>query len=268
MLVGVGVRFGGQPMRTFGGATAGSIERQRWSQSGAMRNLSTADTGIRPSGRPYGHTAPSSWHLPTSGGAMRAFRTIDGTGTLTGSGAAGQNLTATLTGTGALTAAAQLVVQILATLTGSGSLAVNVNAILQVAATLTGTGSLTGSSTALAHLAATLTGTGALTAPGYATGAMAATISNAASGGELTANEVAAAVWSTGTVHAPGTIGHAVNLVRQLLANKTITDPTTGVQTFYDDDDVTELLAGALWQDAAGTIEYAGAGAERRDRLQ
>lgn len=208
MLVGVGVRFGGQPMRTFGGATAGSIERQRWSQSGAMRNLSTADTGIRPSGRPYGHTAPSSWHLPTSGGAMRAFRTIDGTGTLTGSGAAGQNLTATLTGTGALTA------------------------------------------------------------PGYATGAMAATISNAASGGELTANEVAAAVWSTGTVHAPGTIGHAVNLVRQLLANKTITDPTTGVQTFYDDDDVTELLAGALWQDAAGTIEYAGAGAERRDRLQ
>jgi len=97
---------------------------------------------------------------------------------------------------------------------------------------------------------------------------MAATISNAASGGELTANEVAAAVWSTGTVHAPGTIGHAVNLVRQLLANKTITDPTTGVQTFYDDDDVTELLAGALWQDAAGTIEYAGAGAERRDRLQ
>lgn len=208
MLVGVGVRFGGQPMRTFGGATAGSIERQRWSQSGAMRNLSTADTGIRPSGRPYGHTAPSSWHLPTIGGAMRAFRTIDGTGTLTGSGAAGQNLTATLTGTGALTA------------------------------------------------------------PGYATGAMAATISNAASGGELTANEVAAAVWSTGTVHAPGTIGHAVNLVRQLLANKTITDPTTGVQTFYDDDDVTELLAGALWQDAAGTIEYAGAGAERRDRLQ
>jgi hypothetical protein len=53
----------------------------------------------------------------------------------------------------------------------------------------------------------------------------------------------------------------------RLLKNRTVTDPVAGTYTVFADDDTTVLLQGDLWQDAAGTVPYAGAGAERRDRL-
>lgn len=55
--------------------------------------------------------------------------------------------------------------------------------------------------------------------------------------------------------------------ILKLLKNKTVTDPSTGVMTVYDDDDSTALLTANIYQDAAGTTAYAGNGAERRDRL-
>jgi hypothetical protein len=42
-------------------------------------------------------------------------------------------------------------------------------------------------------------------------------------------------------------------LVQKLLRNKFITDPATGVATLYDDDGVTPLLTGQLYENAAGT---------------
>jgi hypothetical protein len=56
-------------------------------------------------------------------------------------------------------------------------------------------------------------------------------------------------------------------LVQKLLRNKFITDPATGIATLYDDDGVTPLLTGQLYEDAAGTQTYRGQGAERRQRL-
>jgi hypothetical protein len=38
--------------------------------------------------------------------------------------------------------------------------------------------------------------------------------------------------------------------------------------TVYDTDGVTPLLSANLFQDAAGTTPYAGAGAERRELLE
>ena len=55
--------------------------------------------------------------------------------------------------------------------------------------------------------------------------------------------------------------------VLKILSNKTITNPSTGVMTVYDNDDSTPLLTANIYQDAAGTTAYAGNGAERRDRL-
>jgi hypothetical protein len=46
-----------------------------------------------------------------------------------------------------------------------------------------------------------------------------------------------------------------------------ITDPVAGTITIFDDDGVTVLLQANIFQDAAGTIPYAGQGAERRERL-
>lgn len=58
-----------------------------------------------------------------------------------------------------------------------------------------------------------------------------------------------------------------VETVEKLLRNKQITDPTTGRMVVYDDDGVTVLVQGDLFEDAAGTQRYRGQGAERRERL-
>lgn len=52
-----------------------------------------------------------------------------------------------------------------------------------------------------------------------------------------------------------------------MLRNKQITNPSTGKMTVYDDDGVTVLAEGDLFEDAAGTQPYRGQGAERRERL-
>lgn len=56
-------------------------------------------------------------------------------------------------------------------------------------------------------------------------------------------------------------------LMTKILRNKRVTDPLTGTQTIFDDDNTTVLLDGPLWEDAGGTIPYQGQGAERADRL-
>lgn len=58
-----------------------------------------------------------------------------------------------------------------------------------------------------------------------------------------------------------------LQFLAKLLANKMITDPETGVQTFFDDDGVTELLRTQLYEDADATQTYRGRGAERREPL-
>ncbi len=56
-------------------------------------------------------------------------------------------------------------------------------------------------------------------------------------------------------------------LALKILRNKTISDPTTGILTVYDNDGVTPLLTAQLYKDAAGTENYSGTGVERRERL-
>jgi len=55
--------------------------------------------------------------------------------------------------------------------------------------------------------------------------------------------------------------------IRKVLVNKRVTDPATGEQIIYDDDDTTTLLSGDIFQDVAGTQPYQGQGVERADRL-
>lgn len=85
---------------------------------------------------------------------------------------------------------------------------------------------------------------------------------------------------SVGAIAGADTVGHLhvlndnlddegvrLVLIAKLLRNKFITDPTTGIATLYDDDGVTPLLAGTLYENAAGSQTYRGQGAERRERL-
>ncbi len=55
--------------------------------------------------------------------------------------------------------------------------------------------------------------------------------------------------------------------IEKFLRNKQITDPTTGEQTVFEDDNVTVFARADLFEDASGVQRYRGLGAERRERL-
>jgi hypothetical protein len=58
-----------------------------------------------------------------------------------------------------------------------------------------------------------------------------------------------------------------VTIIQQILKNKTITDPGTGIMTVYADDNVTPLFTANIWEDAAATQSYRGQGVEHREAL-
>lgn len=59
----------------------------------------------------------------------------------------------------------------------------------------------------------------------------------------------------------------ALALIEKLLRNRRETNPSTGKQTIYDDDGVTVLVEGDLWEDVGETQPYRGQGADLADRL-
>ena len=56
-------------------------------------------------------------------------------------------------------------------------------------------------------------------------------------------------------------------LLKKFQLNKLHTDPITNKITLFDDDGLTVLLEGFLFEDINGDIPYRGQGAERRDRM-
>lgn len=83
------------------------------------------------------------------------------------------------------------------------------------------------------------------------------------------ADDIAQAVWGAALTitEESGTMARAMKVMASIAANRVVTNPSTGKFVVYDDDNTTILVQGDLWQDAAGSTPYAGAGAERRDRL-
>jgi len=58
-----------------------------------------------------------------------------------------------------------------------------------------------------------------------------------------------------------------LTLIEKIQRNRLETNPTTGTLTIYDDDGVTPLLSGAIYEDVAGSTPYQGSGVDRRDTL-
>ena len=184
MLVNSGVRFGGGPLRSMGGAQAGSQDRAKWEQPGNLRNRYLGDAAIPyTSGLPVGYLHPRSWSMPMKPGGMSA-RALNGTGTVSALPELGTLMYAGLTGDAVVTADAYGAFSTSASLTGNGSLLVVLSgtgsmgssitsvgalaALMRAAgvaiAALSGTGTLTGTAGLLVNLAAGLQGTGALSA--------------------------------------------------------------------------------------------------------
>ena len=154
-----------------------------------------------------------------------------------------------------------------AVLTGTGALSASVNGRLSAAANLQGSSTLTAPLRLTIYTGATLQGTGTVEASMSSPAHMRALIKIGADPG---ADEIADAVWQRQTdAHTdPEVMGGLLALLGKLARNKTVTNPSTGTITVYDDDDVTPLYVASLFEDADGTVGYRGQGAERRDRLE
>lgn len=69
----------------------------------------------------------------------------------------------------------------------------------------------------------------------------------------------------TGTLADPSDVLMNVNVLEQMLRNKRVLNPATGIETIYDDSG-TALFTRNVYEDAAGVIGYRGTGADRVER--
>lgn len=169
-------------------------------------------SGAAKDARPRGYLHPAAWVLPQVAGGLAAGRDrIVGEAELAGNLAGGRNAEASLSGSGTISSAdLALIVSAVAALSGSSSLVADVTGKLEAAASLTGQASVTAALGALAGLVAALSGSTTVVGAITATGALASDV-NASS--ELTAGQIADAVWDeviSGHLTS-GTTGAALN---------------------------------------------------------
>ncbi len=75
-------------------------------------------------------------------------------------------------------------------------------------------------------------------------------------------------LWDTGeTTPVPAFEDMKQDLEIKILRNRRETNPTTGVQTLYDDDGTTVLLTGNIWENIAASQAYRGEGIDRQEPL-
>ena len=55
--------------------------------------------------------------------------------------------------------------------------------------------------------------------------------------------------------------------ILKLLRNRQVVDPSTGLMTVYDDDDVTPIYTGSVYEDALAATAYRASGIDRREKL-
>lgn len=256
MLVGSHFRAPGMTRSTFRGAGLFVETAFQWTLvPGRQKNRLVGEGNTdRKAAVPVGYLGPHAWLLPLNPGGLSASSN-GGAGTLTAAGAMGVNGEAALSGSGDLTGTGQLVVSAVATLVGSGDITdAAAVAYLNAAATLAGSGDLTAAADALGWAVAALAGQSDLSPTLRADGELAASVTPFT---ELSPESLATAVWTS----PEGAFLYAV------AHHRVVTDPAAGTYTVYDTDDTTVLYVADLWENAAGSIPYAGSGAERRDRF-
>jgi hypothetical protein len=86
--------------------------------------------------------------------------------------------------------------------------------------------------------------------------------------------DISDAVWQKPLTTARATAGSVgekfadqLDIVDNVLLNRTETDPVTGTMTIYAKDDVTPLFTCNIWENIAGTTPYQGNAVNRRNRL-
>jgi hypothetical protein len=233
--------------------------------------------------------------MPQEGGAMTTRRgvpviSLEGVaeGALGLNGVADATITINATATGGLIAGG--VASATITLSGTAEAFAAISGVANATITVGGTAEAGG--------LAFPTATGTISLDGnvvsYAIGHMVATTDF---GNEFSASNLARAIWdaraadynasgtmgeklnaagtagdpwtATGSDYTtPGQMGYIINsVIQKILRNKTVTDPSNGTMTVYDDDGVTPLFTCEVFEDVDGIQDYRGQGADRRDRL-
>lgn len=170
MLVGNGVRTGGNPARYRGGVAAMSINRPGFSLTGSMSNFIAGEAAVFAeadrNGYPSGVSHPTAWVLPRKAGALTSRFNVVGGGGLTGGNLAGGVYgDSTLTGGGDINEAGLTALGgILSALSGAGAVsAAEIVGNIEAAATLLGAGDTTGALISLLNGSAILVGAGSVT---------------------------------------------------------------------------------------------------------
>lgn len=259
MLVNAGVRYGGGPMRTLGGANAYAVERARWEQQGATMNFYGGEATViggasiaNKNAIPQGYLPPGSWQLPIKAGGMASRNRIAATGALTATLQAGRPMAAALSSTSDLEATASLIVQLIAALSASGTVTASASGAAGMAASLTGAGTLSASAAGVARIAAALAGSGSISAFLSALGSMECDIAQTAEA--INPDTIAAAVWAHGTAL---TLVDAVTLIRRISDNRLEVDLAGQRLVLYADDGTTELREWPLSTDGGEDVATA-----------
>lgn len=200
MLVGAGVRAGGNPCRFLYGAGTGAyaVERSNYNQHGALRSSLVGEAknaAARTAGYPNGYEAGGAWCLPRKGGGLASHNQMFGNGDLSAALQTARNLDAALSGSGDISSASlALIVSFLATLAGAGSLSGDITGSVKLEATISGSGDLSADLSAIINLTAQLTGSGTL--DGSNLTGLAHMAASILSYGELTPEGLRDAVWN------------------------------------------------------------------------
>ena len=101
MLVGNGIRSGGNPCRFLGGiSTAHQVERSSYNQHGAVRSSLVSEAknaAAKTAGYPNGYEAGGAWCLPRKGGGLSSHNRMFGVGELSAAMQTARNLEARAT---------------------------------------------------------------------------------------------------------------------------------------------------------------------------
>lgn len=210
------------------------------STAAALRALaSTASAGS------YSITGSASAALRALAGAASA-----GSITLTGAAASG-----VYTPIGATNSAAEA-----GSYTLTGSAAVGTRALQSTAAA--GSYDIIGSAASAIKALPSAADAGQIILTGSATSALWNRLSAADAG-----SYVITGASATGGSSAAITDTQKIDLILDILQNKQVLDPVTGLYTLYADDGVTVLYTAPAWEDAAGTIPYSGGCVRRIDAM-
>lgn len=291
-----GYRPGYFPGKMIGGALTtiynGSRMPTMFHKTSMMRGFSRFTTQY--SSQPEGCRHPHVWMMPQKAGRLASRNNVTGAGEITTDIWAVRLATAGLTGSGTISnALGGLIVQLVAALAGTGTISnADMKAFLAAVASLSGSGNVSSATLiAFGALISALSGSG--TTVGSAATGIGELAADILSYGNLTPEGLRDAVWSAlaANYNVAGTMGEKLNdagsaanpwtedlsgsltedtagwilvLIRKLLQNKRALDPTTGVETIYDDDGTTPLYTRNVYVDVTGTTPYDGTSAPNR----